>query len=208
MDQVIKLLRNFIERGFAAPKKGSSYTIKFIGEKGSIMNVFQRIFIIVCVAVLASLVAFGSWGWAFGTELSTSSMSGTRGVTVRVEGNFEQELGQQRLTKDTLRGDVESQLQEAGLTLLTDLEFLETKERPMLSITINTLKHGEGYVFSVIAQLYQHVYLIKKGQDTTYPATTWSSAGAIGILYDPEDLRSLVKEEVDAFIKAYRSANP
>jgi len=26
--QVIKLLRNFIERGFAAPKKGNSYTIK------------------------------------------------------------------------------------------------------------------------------------------------------------------------------------
>jgi len=27
-------------------------------------------------------------------------------------------------------------------------------------------------------------------------------------LYDPEDLRSLVKEEVDAFIRTYRSANP
>jgi hypothetical protein len=177
-------------------------------NKESKMNVFQRIFIIACVAVLTSLAPFGSWGWAFGTELSTSSMSGIRGVTVMVEGGFEKELGQQRLTKDTLRGDVELQLQEAGLTLLTDLEFLETKERPMLSITINTLKHGEGYLFSLTAQLYQHVYLIKKGQDTTYPAATWWSAGAIGILYNPEDLRSLVKEEVDAFIRAYRSANP
>jgi hypothetical protein len=27
-EQVIKLLRNFIERGSAAPKKGNSYTIK------------------------------------------------------------------------------------------------------------------------------------------------------------------------------------
>lgn len=172
------------------------------------MNSFQRIGMIVFVAVLVALLQFGSFVWAFGTELSTSSLSGIRGVTVRVEGSLEKELEQQRLTKDKLRGDVESQLQAAGITLLTDLEFLETKERPMLSIKINTLKHGKGYIFSVITQLYQHVYLIKKGQDKTYPATSWSSAGAIGILYDPEDLRSLVKEEVDLFIKAYLSANP
>ncbi len=36
--------------------------------------------------------------------------------------------------------------------------------------------------------------LIKKGQDKTYPAASRSSAGVIGILYDPEDIRSLVKE--------------
>ena len=172
------------------------------------MNSFQRITIIVCVGVLVAMVSFCSSAWAFGTELSTSSMEGIRGVTVRVEGSLEKELEQQRLTKDTLREAVESQLQAAGITLLTDLEFLESKERPMLSITINTLKHGEGYIFSVIAQLHQHVYLIKRGQDKTYPATTWSSAGTIGIFFDPEDLRSLVKEEVDLFIKAYRSANP
>ncbi|MBW2076967.1 MAG: hypothetical protein JRI71_05365 [Deltaproteobacteria bacterium] len=172
------------------------------------MNHSRWIIVIVCVCVLAALVASGSPAWAFGTELSRASMAGIRGVTVRVEGSLEKDLEQQGLTKDTLRGDVESQLQAAGITLLSDLVFLETKERPMLIITINTLKHGQGYIFSVIAQLYQHVYLIKKGQDTTYPATSWSSAGAIGILYNPEDLRSLVKEEVDAFIKAYLSANP
>jgi hypothetical protein len=182
--------------------------VRFTGKKESTMNSFQRISIIICVAVLVTLVQFGSSAWAFGTELSISSMAGIRGVTVRVEGSLEKEIEQRGLTKDTLRGDVESQLQAAGVTLLTDLEFLETKERPMLCIEINTLKHGQGYIFSVIAQLYQHVYPIKKGQDKTYPATTWSSAGAIGIFFDPEDLRSLVKEEVEAFIKAYLSANP
>jgi len=171
------------------------------------MNFFHRIVVIVCVGVLAAVAPFGSWAWAFGTELSTSSMKGIRGVTVRVEGSLAKELEQQRLTKDILREIVESQLQAADVTLLTDLEFLETKARPMLSITINTLKHGEGYIFSVVAQLYQHVYLIKKGQDTTCPATTWSSAGAIGIFYNAEDVRSVVKEEVDAFIKAYQEAN-
>lgn len=172
------------------------------------MNVFQRTVGIICVGVLTALAPFASSSWAFGTELSTSSMAGIRGVTVMIEGSLEKELEQQGLTKDVLRGLVESQLQEAGLTLLTDREFLETKERPLLGIMVYTLKHGEGYLFSVTAQLYQYVYLIKKGQDTTYPAATWSSAGAIGIVYDPEDLRSLVKEEVDAFIRTYRSANP
>jgi hypothetical protein len=117
-------------------------------------------------------------------------------------------LEQQGLTKDALRGLIESQLQEAGIALLTDLEFLEIKERPMLGIMVYTLKHGEGYLFSVAAQLFQHVYLIKKGQDTTFPAATWSSPGVMGIVYDPGNLRSLVKEEVDGFIRAYRSANP
>jgi hypothetical protein len=177
-------------------------------DKEHAMNSFRWIIIIVCAGVLAVPVPLGSCAWAFGTELSRSSMAGIRGVTVRVAGSLKKELEQQRLTKDTLREEVESQLRAEGISLLTDLEFLETKERPMLSITINTLKHGEGYIFSVIAQLYQHVYLIKKGQEKTYPAATWSSAGAIGIFYDPEDLRSLVKEEVDAFIKSYRSANP
>lgn len=171
------------------------------------MNSCKKIVIIVCVCILAALVPSGS-SWAFGTELSRASMAGIRGVTVRVEGGLEEDLEQQGPTKDTLRGEVESQLQAAGITLLSDLVFLETKERPMLIITINTLKHGEGYIFSVIAQLYQHVYLIKKGQDRTYPVASWSSAGAIGILYNPEDIRSLVKEEVDAFVKAYLSANP
>jgi len=171
------------------------------------MNSCKKIVLIVCVCVLAALAPLSS-SWAFGTELSRASMDGVRGVTVRVEGSLEEDFEQQGLTKDTLRGEVESQLQAAGITLLSDLVFLETKERPMLNITINTLKQGEGYIFSVIAQLYQHVYLIKKGQDRTYPAASWSSAGAIGILYNPEDIRSLVKEEVDAFVKAYLSANP
>jgi len=172
------------------------------------MHVFQRIVSIVCVGVWTALAPFASSSWAFGTELSTSSMSGIRGVTVMIEGSLEKELEQQGLTKDALRGLVESQLQDAGIALLTDLEFLEIKERPMLEIMVYTLKHGEGYLLSVTAQLFQHVYLIKKGQDTTYPAATWSSPGVIGIVYDPGDLRSLVKEEVDGFIRAYRSANP
>jgi hypothetical protein len=172
------------------------------------MNSFRWIIIIACVGFLAVLVPFSSCAWAFGTELSASSVAGLRGFTVRVVGSLEKELEQHHFTMDTLRGEVESQLQAAGISLLTDLEFLETKQRPMLGITIHTLKHGEGHIFSVIAQLYQHVYLIKKGQEKTYPAATWSSAGAIGIFYNPEDLRSLMKEQVDAFIKAYRTASP
>jgi hypothetical protein len=172
------------------------------------MTIFQKIFGIICAVLTACLVAFVSYSWAFGTELSTSSIAGIRGVTVRVTGNFEEELGGKHLTKDDLKQAVELQLQEAGLTLLTDLEFFETKERPMLSIQISTLKHGDGYIFSINAQIFQHVYLIKKGQDTTYPAATWSSAGVIGVLYDPETIRVLAKEEVDIFVKAYRAANP
>ena len=172
------------------------------------MNFFQRISMTGCAGVLAALLLSGSSAWAFGAELSRFSMAEIRAVTVRIEGNIEKELDQEGLTKDKLKVDVESQLQRSGIALLSDLEFLEAKQRPMLSVTINTLKHGNGYVFSVTSRLYQHVYLIKQSRDKTYPATTWSSTGTMGIFYDPEDLRDLIKEAVDEFITAYRSSHP
>jgi len=172
------------------------------------MRAFQRIFIIGCLTLVLGLFAFGSSGWAFGSELSKASMAGITGVTVRIEGNRVTELDQQGLTAGKLREDAESQLQAAGIPLLSELEFLETKERPMLTIKINALKHGEGYIFWVSTQLYQHVYLIKQGHDKTYPATTWSTPGTIGIFYDPEDLRDLVKEAVNGFISAYDTVHP
>jgi len=135
-------------------------------------------------------------------------MAGITGVTVRIEGNIVTELNQKGLTAAKLREDIESQLQASGIRLLSELEFLETKERPMLTIKINALKHGEGYIFWISTQLYQHVYLIKQGQKKTYPATTWSSAGTIGIFYDTEDLRALIKEAVDEFIAAYDAVHP
>ncbi|MFW6147961.1 MAG: hypothetical protein ACOC6B_06170 [Thermodesulfobacteriota bacterium] len=136
-------------------------------------------------------------------------MSGITGVTVRIEGNIVTELDQKKgLTAAKLREGVESQLQASGIRLLSELEFLETKERPMLTIKINALTHGEGYIFWVSTQLYQHVYLIKQGHDKTYPATTWSTPGTIGIFYDPEDLRDLVKEAVNGFISAYDTVHP
>lgn len=172
------------------------------------MNTYQRVTLIVCMVMGFTLLKLDSFVWAFGTELSRSSLGGLRAVSVRAVGNLEPEIEQQRLTLDQIKKDVESQLQSAGITILSDLEFLETKERPLLRVKVNTLKHDTGYIFSVIVQLCQHVYLIKKGQNKTYPATTWSSDGVIGIFYNLEDLRALVKEEVDIFIKAYLSINP
>lgn len=161
-----------------------------------------------CLSVLLGLFTLGSSAWAFGSELSKSSMSELRGVTVRIEGNIVTELDQQGLTAGKLREDVESRLQAAGIPLLSELEFLETKERPLLTIKISTLKHGEGYIFWISTQLYQHVYLIKQAQKKTYPATTWSSPGTIGIFYDPKDLGSLMEEAVDEFIAAYDAVHP
>lgn len=171
------------------------------------MSFFQRTFII-GTGILVALLLSGSSAWGFGTELSRSSLAGIEGITVRIEGNIENELDQESLTKDKLKVEAESRLKKAGIALLSDLEFLKTKERPMLNITIDTLKHGKGYIFSVTAQLYQHVYLINQSQDRTYPATTWSGPGAMGIFYDPEDLKVLINESVDEFITAYRLANP
>jgi hypothetical protein len=182
-------------------------------KKESTMSIFQKIWMSTCAVILAALVVSAPSARAFDTELSRSSLAGINGVTVAIEGSIEKTLEQEGLTKDKLKVDVGSQLQEAGISLLSDMEFLETKQRPLLILTINTLKQDKGYIFSVTVQLYQQVYLIPESQDMTYPpttspATTWSSPGTIGIFYDPEDLRVLIKEAVDEFTTAYRLVNP
>jgi hypothetical protein len=175
--------------------------MKYI-RKEPAMNSSRWMIIIPCVMIGFALMGRGSGVWAFGTELSRSSLEGHGGVSVRAVGHLEPEI-EDKLTLEKVRTNVEAQLQGAGVTLLSDLEFLETKERPLLSVKINTLKQGNGYIFSVIAQFFQHVYLIQQGQSKTYPAATWSSDGVIGIFYNLEDLQDLVKGEVDAFIQAF-----
>jgi hypothetical protein len=178
--------------------------MRFI-RKEPVMNSNRWMIIILCVMIGFALMGLEPRAWAFGTELSRSSLEGHGGVSVRAVGHLEPEI-EEKLTLDKIRTNVEAQLQGAGITILSDLEFLETKERPLLSVKINTLKQGDGYIFSVIAQFFQHVYLIREGQSKTYPAATWSSDGVIGIFYNLEDLQDLVKGEVDAFIQAFPSA--
>jgi hypothetical protein len=172
------------------------------------MNTHQRIALIVCMVVVLMLLNLNSLVFAFGTELSRSSLRGLQGVSVGAVVNLEPEIEEKGLTLDKIEKDVELQLRAAGIKMLSGVEFLETKERPLLLVKVNTLKHETGYICSVIVQLCQHIYLIQKPQSETYPATTWSSDGVIGIVYAQEDIRSLVKNEADIFINAYLSENP
>ena len=137
-----------------------------------------------------------------------SSLYGLPGVYVLVEG-LNVDMEKDGLTKDQLRKDVESQLRNAGIMILTREEKFKTAGNPQLYVNINLLKSSSpfAYAYSVEVNLEQEVALVRKPNMRTV-ATTWSqgSVGIVGIS-NLKAIRETVRSRVDHFIHDYFVAN-
>ena len=137
-----------------------------------------------------------------------SSLYGLPGVYVLVESpNLDAE--KDGLTKDQLRKEVESQLRNAGIKILTREEKFKTTGNPQLYVNINLLKSSSpfAYAYSVEIRLEQEVSLVRKPNMRT-AATTWSrgSVGFVGIA-NLRAIRETVRGRVEHFIHDYFAAN-
>jgi hypothetical protein len=137
-----------------------------------------------------------------------STLRGLPGVYVLVE-SFNLDIEKHRLTKDQLRKDVEAQLRNAGIIVLTREEKSKTPGCPQLYVNINLLKSSShyAYAYSVEVSLEQEVSLVRKPYVRTI-ATTWSqgNVGIVGIA-NLRALRESVRGKVDSFIQDYFAAN-
>jgi hypothetical protein len=137
-----------------------------------------------------------------------STLHGLSGVYVLVE-NFNLDLEKHRLTKDQLRKDVEAQLRNAGIIVLTREEKSRTPGCPQLYVNINLLKSSShyAYAYSVEVSLEQEVSLVRKPYVRTI-ATTWSqgNVGIVGVA-NLRAVRESVRGRVDNFIQDYFAAN-
>jgi hypothetical protein len=113
------------------------------------------------------------------------------------------------LGHNQVKSDIESQLREAGVRLLTEKQCRSSAGQPKLLIRVNGTKVQENwkfYTFAINLYLIQDVYLTRTDNSGIYQASTWYNAvaahGYIG------DIRTRIKEMVYSFTNDYQTANP
>ena len=114
------------------------------------------------------------------------------------------------LTPATLRSDIETQLREAGIHVLTDDEWQAAPGRPWLFIRVRIIRPvaTSAYTYVIALELMQRTMLTREPSLET-DAMTWTT-GAIGRAGGPTltMVRERLHAEVDRFIRAYRAVNP
>jgi hypothetical protein len=163
----------------------------------------------VAMALLGFLIPVPLWAQNAPEKNARAAVAGLRGVQVIVE-SITPDIERAGLTRDTLQTDVELQLRQYGIPVLTEEQRLETPGYPYLYVNVNIIRNTEllVYAFSIELTLEQDVILTRHPQ-TAIPAATWNS-GSVGLVGGArvQSIRDGVKNHVNKFINLYLSANP
>jgi hypothetical protein len=135
-------------------------------------------------------------------------LAGLQGVMVVVgELSGPEKYG---LTKQALRTDVELQLSQHGVKVLSEEEWGRTPGMPWLYVDVILLVGRESgpAAVSVKVELYERTLLLRN-TEMVANAATWRKwrAGFLGLNY-PNEVRKSVKDLVDEFINDYLAKRP
>ena len=115
------------------------------------------------------------------------------------------------LTEKQLQTDVELQLRQMGIPILTITEAEKASGYPSLVALVNALRSSlpNLYAFTVSVDVLQNVSL-EREPAWRFRASTWEtrSLGLIGHSKLPSELRQSGRDQVAEFINAYLSGNP
>jgi hypothetical protein len=127
-------------------------------------------------------------------------MRGMKGFRVVVEALIP-ELEKEGLTRETLLKELSTTLEKGGIRALDEVEWQKTSGKPVLTVTVNATKTGDGR--------YQYSTLIEVGKSESPDSgafsekvkTLWltSGMGEGGL----SDIRAMIKEEAMFFIKSH-----
>ncbi len=154
-------------------------------------------------AVVSRLVGQGD------NESTRNTLAGLTGMYVLVE-HIPDEAERDGLDTTQIRTDVELKLRQAGITVLTQQEWLSTAAAPYLYVNVQAIKNRANvYAFSADVELRQRVTLVRN-PGMSILATTWSATGIIGTVGSQKlgAVREDVRDLTDQFINAYLAANP
>ena len=136
-----------------------------------------------------------------------STLRALPGVWVNLE--ITPTLVRDGLAHNQIKSDIESQLQEAGVRLLTEKECHSTIGQPKLLVRVRGTKVQENwnfYSFAINLYLIQDVYLARTDNSNSYQASTWydtiAAHGYIG------DIRTRIKEVIGSFSNDFQTVNP
>jgi hypothetical protein len=158
------------------------------------------------IAFALSFLNLASNGFAQDDEETRPTLRGFQGVHVVVE-QLSPAVEKDGLSRNQLQKDTELILQTSGIKVLSKEEFLKTVGKPYLYVNVNISilrTQITRYIFYIRVEFNQDVSLIKSPM--VVPAATWSTGGW-GIDFSLENIRDLIKDQVDKFVNAYFAVN-
>jgi hypothetical protein len=173
-------------------------------RKSGMMNRKKRPLIFVAFALF--FLNFGSNVFAQDDGETRLTLRGFRGVHVVVE-QLSSTIEKEGLSTNQLQKDTELKLQTAGIKVLSKEEFLKTAGKPYLYVNVNISvlrTQITRYIFYIRVEFSQDVALVRSPM--VVPAATWS-VGGWGIDFSLENIRDVVKDQVDKFVNAYSAVN-
>ncbi len=161
---------------------------------------------VLTVVLLAVWITF--LGAAEDDPQDRASLRDLDGVRVAVE-ELPQALSAKGLSRDRLRGSVESKLRQAGIPILNPGEF--PVGDPYLDVRITTSKESGGWIgYSLEVGFLQIVFMRRNPAVTFNRAPTWKAALRVRIVR-PALLSATIEadlsQQIDQFVKAYWAAN-
>jgi hypothetical protein len=141
--------------------------------------------------------------------ITRKTLAGLKGIYILVE-DVDDDVQRDGLSREQIRTDVELRLRQAGLDVLSELQYAAETGFPYLYVNVQTLKSSLGpYVYRLEVELKQSVTPIRN-PSATLLAPTWAARAKLGIV-GVDNVRSLrddIRDMVDQFINAYLAANP
>src|SRR2546426_12771316 len=131
-------------------------------------------------------------------EYTRKTLAGLAGLFVSVE-HIADEVQRDGLDTTQIRTDVELKVRQAGITVLTQQEWLSTAAAPYLYVNVQVLKNpAKFYAFSADVELLQRVTLVRNPAMSIL-AATWSATGTIGTVGSQKlaSLRDNVRDLTD-----------
>jgi len=141
-------------------------------------------------------------------ESSRESLKGLPGVFVVVD-DVEPVVEKAGLTKTDIQSQVEQQLRLAGIAVLSREQWVTTPGGPFLHVSPFVVTSDDGvWPFYIEVSAMQRVALERSSVNIFF-APTWSVAtvGSVGSNRLAQ-IKDIVKDYVDQFVKAFRAMNP
>jgi hypothetical protein len=135
------------------------------------------------------------------TESASLSLKGLRSFRVVVEQLGSQVENSATAKRQDLQADVEARLAQAGIRVSKDASAI-------LYVNVAVVCHGASCALNVTLEVQQRVRLEQRPQAEALIVPTWRT-GITGLIgRQPDLIRKNLRDQVDQFVTAYRSANP
>jgi hypothetical protein len=165
---------------------------------------------VLVIVLLGSLMGLAMPGHSKADDVQNATLRGLSGVRVLVEP-LDSKMERAGLTKEQIQTDVEFQLRQAGVRVLTEEERQGVRGTPALSVKVDGLLsyNSQGLAaYTLSVEAYQDARLAANGASALVMTWRVSSISLVGSANLPTGIRNAVRALVDQFIDAYRRVNP